>query len=514
MKKKIILIYILLFTLGGLQASKGVNNNADNSSISDKIRIDLSGTITDDKGKAIEGVAVSDGYQVVLTNKKGEYKMMRSPKAEFVYYTTPAEYEINTAANGMSIASFYQPLNSKQKKYNFKLRRLPNGIESRFNVLMLGDPQVRDNQSVKRFTEEIIPDVKGTITSSSVPSYVIALGDIVYDKAELLAPIREALGSTEVPVFLTIGNHDKIKTENPEIMRSTKEYSGAFGPLNYSFDRGNVHFICLDNVIFTDKDKHTGGFTDEQVLWLKQDLANVPNEKMVILYYHIPLRESDYKNKNEILIQLKRFANVHLMCGHTHYHENAIINEPFNVYEHIHGATCGAWWHSTLNGDGTPIGYGVFEVNGTDFSNWYYKAVQYDKNHQIRLYRGDATFGGEYGSFTFGQRKNDIIANIWNADNTWKIEVYEDGVLKGEMQNVSSTLGENVHVRDAWAKGFHVGVKNRKIASFNPPVRHMYMYRLSNPDAKIKVVATDRFGNKYEEDRITTDMSTAENYAK
>ena len=39
--------------------------------------------------------------------------------------------------------------------------------------------------------------------------------------------------------------------------------------------------------------------------------------------------------------------------------------------------------------------------------------------------------------------------------------------------------------------------------------RHMYQYKLKNKSAKIKVVAIDRFGNKYTETKITegTDYS-------
>ena len=41
------------------------------------------------------------------------------------------------------------------------------------------------------------------------------------------------------------------------------------------------------------------------------------------------------------------------MSLHTHYAEN---NTYDSHYEHVHGAACGAWWHSTINTDGTPNG--------------------------------------------------------------------------------------------------------------------------------------------------------------
>ena len=46
------------------------------------------------------------------------------------------------------------------------------------------------------------------------------------------------------------------------------------------------------------------------------------------------------------------------MAAHTHYNENFINTDADGeLYEHIHGAPCGVFWHSALNGDGTPNGY-------------------------------------------------------------------------------------------------------------------------------------------------------------
>jgi hypothetical protein len=41
---------------------------------------------------------------------------------------------------------------------------------------------------------------------------------------------------------------------------------------------------------------------------------------------------------------------------------------------------------------------------------------------------------------------------------------------------------------------------------------HLYKYTLKNPNAAIKVVATDRFGNVYSETKFTTDLSSASSY--
>ena len=120
-------------------------------------------------------------------------------------------------------------------------------------------------------------------------------------------------------------------------------------------------------------------------------------------------------------------------------------------YEHVHGAACGAWWHSTINTDGTPNGYAIYKVKGATIDNWVYKATGFDPDFQIRLYRGSDIFMEGYTpSYQFYYKGDDqIVANIWNADKDWKIEVYENGTKTGEMKPYES----NATKRDAWASG-------------------------------------------------------------
>ena len=44
-------------------------------------------------GKPVEGVAVSDGYQIVLTNKKGQYLLTSEKRNGNVFITIPSGYE-------------------------------------------------------------------------------------------------------------------------------------------------------------------------------------------------------------------------------------------------------------------------------------------------------------------------------------------------------------------------------------------------------------------------------------
>jgi hypothetical protein len=268
--------------------------------------------------------------------------------------------------------------------------------------------------------------------------------------------------------------------------------------------------VSLDDVIYSNNSTYTGGLEDFQIEWLRQDLSHVSKEKTIIVYYHIPIRNNaNFKNRIALLNLLKGYAGVHFMVGHTHYNENFKITGPIEVYEHIHGAACGAWWKSTVNCDGTPNGYAIYDVRGTEIANWYYKPTNYSRDFQIRLHWGDTQFGGQHGHFTYNKGYN-IVANIWNADSDWVIEAYEDGVKAGNLTKQSQII-------DAFAAGYHVGVLNRNPSNYgatgNGSNKHVYLHTLKNPNATtIEIRATDRFGRTYSQSEIITVLATAEKY--
>ena len=481
------------------------------------IAISINGKITDTGNNPVAGVIVSDGFSCVTTNSSGAYSMTTNSAATHVYYSTPAEFEIAVTNVNDKSAVFYKKLASGTTQYDFKLKKLPK-VENKFNLICIGDPQVTTNaptapntsNDTTRFKGETMTDIRYYVSTQAVPCYGIALGDICGNAPTLLSPMKRILGSTRMPCFATIGNHDRASGT-----MTTTAFSDVFGPVNFSFARGKVHFVCLDNIRFTDGSTYNGGFTAAQITWLTQNLNAVTDRanKMLVVSYHIPVRNgSSITLKDDFLTAIKNagFKEVHLMSGHTHYQQNykySGVNA--GIYEHVHGAACGSWWKSTINSDGTPNGYAVFSVNGASFDNWFYKPTNLPRDFQIRLHRGNASFGGSYGTYSYGQAAGTILANIWNADTDWKIEVYEDGVKTGNMSRI--TLSPN---EDAFAVGYHVGVMNRNYDNYSSAQHHSYIYTLKNANAKaIEVKATDKFGNVYTQSEFTTNTTTAKDYS-
>ena len=230
----------------------------------------------------------------------------------------------------------------------------------------------------------------------------------------------------------------------------------------------------------------------EQLAWLRADLSFVPKQKMVILCYHIPLRSGTARNMAAVKALLSEYAEAHLMAAHTHYNENFINTDADGgLYEHIHGAPCGVFWHSALNGDGTPNGYAVYDVEGAAITDWRYKSSLHDESFQIRLHRGGDTHSG----FTYPYTPKTVIANVWNADPEWRVTLCENGVETKAMTLVTTYT-------DAWSVGYHVGVLGRG-DNYKSPCKHMYVAEPNDVRAALKVVAVDRWGNRYEQSEFT-----------
>ena len=537
------------------------------------------GYVKDNIGKPIANVAVSDGFNIVTTDEKGFYSMIVSSDCWYIYISLPAEYEVPINEYGQPC--FYKKYNESVYQYNFTLTPLPGGKEEKFALFAFGDGHISSSTRYRRFTNETLPAVKNHSTelkTKGIPCYGITLGDVISNgdttnKGQWRDDVRDgyAVSNTGLPVFQVMGNHDNTfcNAENPLTtdsrtstyeLAAQREHEDIFGPVNYSFDRGNAHIIGMRDIIYqthTSGGDYTYGFLPEQIKWLRQDLALVPKNKMVVLCMHIQVLYRTANYFSEMLALLNQFNEAHIISGHTHIiwnYEHALEGKPnTKVYEHNSACISGAGWTSNLCGDGVPIGYQVFiggnNSTGGAFTDWYYMGCNEGINtrsHQMRLYRGgkgtpmgmdapanDASGVRGYYSFNYGD--DYIIANVFNADKRWQIKVYEDDTYTGDMTLITTSgpdfselIGsyskedprrvqdgvESMH--DMYVASLNLGVLGRYSESSGlgtwawSNCRHLYKYKLKNSSSNIKVVAVDRFGNEYTETYFTT--GTTEDY--
>ncbi|WP_315821191.1 calcineurin-like phosphoesterase family protein [Paraflavitalea speifideaquila] len=443
-------------------------------------------------GNGLAGVAVTDGYSFTTTDKKGNYTIQAHSAAEFVYISIPAGHAF---PNDKGIAQFYQPITQKEGSFkaDFNLEKLTVD-DTKHNFVVWADTQIISETDGELLKTQSAPDLKQLVASypQGALFHGIGCGDLVWDHFELFADYKEAVNIAGVPFFNVIGNHDMdIDGGSDDV--SAKTFKQQFGPTWYSFNRGKVHYIVLDNVFFigTAK-KYIGYLTDAQLRWVEQDLALVKPGSTVVVSNHIPTDTGNQRrnklaeeaiggtvaNRNQLYKLLKPFK-AHIMSGHTHVNEKW---EKDNLMEHVHGTVCGAWWTGPICSDGTPNGYGVYEVDGDDIK-WYYKSTGKEKGHQLRV----------YAKGKLSTAPDEIVANVWNWDPKWKIEWWEDEVARGLME-------QRVEL-DPWSIELHGGPQLPKKHKFVEPTLtdHLFFAKPSPAAKKITIKATDRFGNEFTE---------------
>lgn len=242
------------------------------------------GTVTWSDGSPASEIQISDGFTITYTDSKGEYSIEnRNVYAQWVYYSVPADAKLEIGQNGLPC--FYKALERDNRRYDFTLTKAP--VENRFRLLAIGDPQVREsNNGIHRFTNETAPDIRDYVASKKddMPTYAVALGDLVHNEWNLYPRVIEMLSvkSLSVPCFQVIGNHDHEFLSSDPIpdIRGQRKYEAAMGPVNYSFDRGQVHFVVLDNIDHKGKSETscTEEICERVMTWVRTDLERVPKE--------------------------------------------------------------------------------------------------------------------------------------------------------------------------------------------------------------------------------------------
>ena len=140
-------------------------------------------------------------------------------------------------------------------------------------------------------------------------------------------------------LFSTLGNHE---TAQATAYVDTYPYFGIFtlptagegggvpsGTEHfYSFDFGNIHFICLDSMT---ADRATNGIMAN---WLRSDLANTLGTWIVAFFHHPPYTKGSHNSDTENeLIQMRQNFNPILeaggadlvLSGHSHSYERSFL---------------------------------------------------------------------------------------------------------------------------------------------------------------------------------------------
>jgi 3',5'-cyclic AMP phosphodiesterase CpdA len=181
------------------------------------------------------------------------------------------------------------------------------------------------------FNKDANPDVIGTLNSTidavnalpHQPAFALHTGDVTHlSRAGEFDAANQLLSRLKVSELHVVpGEHDV--TDGPGT-----EFFARFGkPSNnrgyYSFDAKGVHFIALVNVM-NFKPNGLGGLGEDQLNWLKDDLAGRSASQPIVVFAHMPLW-TIYEpwgwgtdEGEQIASLLRRFGSVTVLNGHIH----------------------------------------------------------------------------------------------------------------------------------------------------------------------------------------------------
>ncbi|HUO88147.1 MAG TPA: metallophosphoesterase [Rhizomicrobium sp.] len=180
------------------------------------------------------------------------------------------------------------------------------------------------------FNKDANPDVAGTLAKSVAlvnamprkPALILHTGDITHltrpEEFDTAAQLLSGLKTSEL--HTTPGEHD--------VTDGGQAYFARFGKASdnrgyYSFDSSGVHFVALINVL-NFKPGGLGALGDDQIAWLKDDLAGRSASQPVVVFAHMPLW-TIYEpwgwgtaDSEQAFALLRRFGSVTVLNGHIH----------------------------------------------------------------------------------------------------------------------------------------------------------------------------------------------------
>ncbi|MCX6344165.1 MAG: metallophosphoesterase [Armatimonadetes bacterium] len=214
-----------------------------------------------------------------------------------------------------------------------------------------------------------VHDAVSSLIQAANPMFSLYAGDLsntgVSDtlRREFFRAPELALDAN-VPFFNSIGNHEgwgvsaKAFTQAPASTSGTQAY--------YSFDWGDVHFVCVNNY----SDGYGVGST--QYNWVAADLA-ASNKPWKIVWCHNPAYTSTIEghggDNNMVAMSVNLFVPNHVdmvLNGHNHFYQHSLVD---GIHHMIVGSA-GAALYTPTDGPNTVLSaksycYAIFNVTAT-----------------------------------------------------------------------------------------------------------------------------------------------------
>lgn len=415
----------------------------------------ITGRVVDiSTGKGLEGVVVSDGHQCVVTKQDGAFYMTGSPYiSKFVFVSTPSGY-LPPVKDG--IPRFYKEFpefNADSAVYDFgDFSLTPVANPDRFTILVSADPQPREKSArydnIGYHSLEIcedlyreLHDVAATITDRQV--YGICLGDLVHENISLFDNYAAGIATLGYPTYNIIGNHDN-DTSAEDDNAAAIPFEQHFGPRNYSFNIGGIHFVVLDNLIMKKGSSgklnaYDQGLTDEIWDWLRADLSFIPTSTTLMTFSHSPMFKTESGSERTNTAShgpdygdlINDYAEIHAWAGHTHTSFNYIYPSSHRhrrVQVHTLARSTGELWTNEYLAEGTPRGFTIVEVDNGKVS-WRFHPTSYQRPSWLGMSSGSWTGRPDYEwcDWAYSTDGRAIMKKAGLLDEEYQMHVYPRG---------------------------------------------------------------------------------------
>lgn len=501
--------------------------------------------IVSSAGVGVENVVVSDGAEVTVTNEKGIYQLKSAKKWGYVFISVPSGYEVPSVG---VLPQFHRALKNSAdvvERADFKLEKV-DGQDS-YKIFMLGDMHLANRTGDLGQFAQFTSDLTDYMTRhKGEKMYALTLGDMTWDLywysnsyyfPQYLNTVNSQIKNLQI--FHTMGNHDNDFQTRSDYDAAVK-YVDQICPTYYSFNIGKVHYVVMDDIDCSSYDGSTShnyvkSLSAEQLDWLAKDLSYVAKTTPVVVAMHAQVfypTTSGFKIDHDQVNTLRLFDildgyTVRFVTGHTHKLFNVTPDAPIvdghNFREYNSGSVCASWWWSGnltpgihIGTDGTPGGYGIWDVTGTDFQCLYkstgwpeeYQFRSYDLNNvhfsmaDVPLMPSDisASVKNAYMQYVNAypqNNDNEVLINIWNWNSDWTLSVVDEN--RKTLPYTEVWAYDPLHIAALSVKRFNNAKLTQTPSFITDKFTHFFKVKADDADTDLVITVKDEFGNEWTE---------------
>ena len=501
--------------------------------------------IVSSAGVGVENVVVSDGAEVTVTNEKGIYQLKSAKKWGYVFISVPSGYEVPSVG---VLPQCHRALKNSAdvvERADFKLEKV-DGQDS-YKIFMLGDMHLANRTGDLGQFAQFTSDLTDYMTRhKGEKMYALTLGDMTWDLywysnsyyfPQYLNTVNSQIKNLQI--FHTMGNHDNDFQTRSDYDAAVK-YVDQICPTYYSFNIGKVHYVVMDDIDCSSYDGSTSrnyvkSLSAEQLDWLAKDLSYVAKTTPVVVAMHAQVfypTTSGFKIDHDPVNTQRLFDildgyTVRFVTGHTHKLFNVTPDAPIvdghNFREYNSGSVCASWWWSGnltpgihIGTDGTPGGYGIWDVTGTDFQCLYkstgwpeeYQFRSYDLNNvhfsmaDVPLMPSDisASVKNAYMQYVNAypqNNDNEVLINIWNWNSDWTLSVVDE--KRKTLPYTEVWAYDPLHIAALSVKRFNNAKLTQTPSFITDKFTHFFKVKADDADTDLVITVKDEFGNEWTE---------------